>query len=187
MARIEDLAEVYGEHIATPWQRTVAGAQRVIAVQYDKELERVLRARRGEFETRTRAAGHDWHEVDVTTAFSDWLSAAEYRDAYFESPEDLQINLAAEFPEYVAERVRAVLTRPEVTENSVVAVLGLGSLLGFAHVSDMLKKVEPDIRGRLLLFFPGSIENNRFSLLDSHDGWNYMAVVVSLAGARSGT
>jgi hypothetical protein len=159
----------------------------VIAVQYDKELERVLRARRGEFETRTRAAGHDWHEVDVTTAFAAWLGAAEYRDAYFESPEDLQIRLAAEFPEHVAERVRAVLSRPEVTENSVVAVLGLGSLLGFAHVSDMLKKVEPDIRGRLLLFFPGSIENNRFSLLDSHDGWNYMAVVVSLAGARSGT
>lgn len=56
MARIEDLAELYGQHIATPWQRTVAGAQRIIMVVYDKELERVLRARTGEFETRTRAA-----------------------------------------------------------------------------------------------------------------------------------
>ncbi len=46
MARIEDLAEKYGRHIATPWQRTVAGAQRVVMVVYDKELERTLRARK---------------------------------------------------------------------------------------------------------------------------------------------
>ena len=112
MARIEDLAELYGQHIATPWQRTVAGAQRVIMVVYDKELERVLRARKGEFETRTRAAGHDWHEVELTTAFATWLAADDYRDAYFESPEDLQLKLDAEFPDYVADRIRAVLSRP---------------------------------------------------------------------------
>jgi hypothetical protein len=86
MARLEDLADLYGQHIATPWQRTVAGAQRVVMVAYDKELERVLRARKGEFETRTKAAGHDWHEVDLTNAFASWLAADEYRDAYFESP-----------------------------------------------------------------------------------------------------
>lgn len=80
MARIEDLAELYGQHIAIPWQRTVAGAQRVIMVAYDKELERVLRARKGEFDTRTRAAGHDWHEVDLTTCFATWLAADEYRE-----------------------------------------------------------------------------------------------------------
>ena len=60
MARIEDLAERYGRHIATPWQRTVAGAQRVVMVVYDKELERTLRARMLAFETATREAGHDW-------------------------------------------------------------------------------------------------------------------------------
>jgi hypothetical protein len=32
MSRIEDLAEHYAKHIATPWQRTEAGAQRVIMV-----------------------------------------------------------------------------------------------------------------------------------------------------------
>src|SRR5207248_1659215 len=74
VARLEDLADLYGQHIATPWQRTVAGAQRVIIVAYDKEGERVLRARKGEFETRTKAAGHDWHEVDLTNAFASWLA-----------------------------------------------------------------------------------------------------------------
>ncbi|WP_321894635.1 BREX protein BrxB domain-containing protein [Paraburkholderia heleia] len=183
MARLEDLAELYGNHISTPWQRTVAGAQRVIMVTYDKELERVLRARKDEFETRTRAAGHDWFEVDVTTAFSSWLAADDYREAYFESPEDLQMKLDAEFSDYVASLIRSVLTRTEVTENSVVAVLGVGSLFGFARVSQVLKLVEGDVTGRLVVFFPGQFEQNNYRLLDARDGWNYMAVPISIHSA----
>jgi hypothetical protein len=68
MARIEDLAESYRRHIATPWQRTVAGAQRVAMVVYDKELERTLVARKLAFETATREAGHDWQEIDISRA-----------------------------------------------------------------------------------------------------------------------
>lgn len=183
MARIEDLADYYGHHIATPWQRTVAGAQRVVMVAHDKEMERILRARIGEFETRTRAAGHDWHEVDLTTAFSAWLAADDYRDAYFESPEDLQLKLEAEFPEYVAGKIRAVLTRVDVSDSSVVAVFGVASLFGFARFSQVLKLVEGDIRGRLVVFFPGQFEQNNYRLLDARDGWNYMAVPISIHSA----
>jgi len=183
MARFEDLADIYEHHIETPWQRTVAGAQRVIMVAYDKELERVLRARKGEFETRTRAAGHDWHEVDLTNAFSSWLAGDEYREAYFESPDDLLLKLIGEFSEFVAERIRVVLTSPEVSETSVVAMLGAGSLYGFTHVSEVLKSVERDIRGRLVVFFPGTIEQNNYRLLDARDGWNYMAVPISIHSA----
>jgi hypothetical protein len=183
MARLEDLADLYGQHIATPWQRTVAGAQRVVMVAYDKELERVLRARKGEFETRTKAAGHDWHEVDLTTAFASWLAADEYREAYFESPEDLQLKLKDEFPEYAADKIRALLTLPSVTENSVVAAFGAGSLYGFTHVSEVLKRVERDVRGRLVVFFPGTLEQNNYRLLDARDGWNYMAIPISIHNA----
>lgn len=185
MARIEDLAELYGHHIATPWQRTVAGAQRVIMVVYDKELERVLRARKGEFETRTRAAGHGWHEIDLTTAFATWLAADEYRDAYFKSPEDLQLKLDAEFPDFVAERLRAVLSRDDVGENSAVAVFGVASLFGFARMSQVLKLVEGDVRGRLVVFFPGQYEQNNYRLLDARDGWNYMAVPITIHSVGS--
>lgn len=183
MSRFEDLAELYGQHIATPWQRTIAGAQRVVMVVYDKELERVLRARKGEFETRTKAAGHDWHEVDLTNAFASWLAADEYREAYFEAPEDLQLKLTSEFPEYVADKIRAVLTAPTVSESSVVAVFGAGSLYGFTHVSEVLKSVERDVRGRLVIFFPGTFEQNNYRLLDARDGWNYMAVPISIHSA----
>lgn len=183
MARIEDLAELYGQHIATPWQRTVAGAQRVILVVYEKERERVLRARKGEFETRTQAAGHDWHEVDLTSAFASWLAADEYRDAYFRAPNDLQLKLPGEILEYVAEKLRAVLTAPEVTETSVVAVFGAGSLYGFTHLSEVLTRVDREVRGRLVVFFPGTFEQNNYRLLDARDGWNYLAVPISIHGA----
>ena len=149
MARIEDLAELYGLHIATPWQRTVAGAQRVIMVTYEKELERTLRARKGEFENRTRAAGYDWVEIDLADSFARWLTADEYREAYFESPDDLRLKLEAEFPEYVADKLRAAAVNADDPTRTVVAVLGVASLFGFARVSHILKLVEPDVRGRL--------------------------------------
>jgi len=182
MARIEDLAERYGRHIATPWQRTVAGAQRVLMLVYDKELERTLRARKQAFRTATEQAGHDWHEVDVTDAFATWMADDDYREEYFASPQDLQLKLDAEFAEHVADRIRHVLTQPEVTETSVVAVFGVGALFGFTRVSRILKMVETEIRGRLAVFFPGQFERNNYRLLDARDGWNYLAVPITSHG-----
>lgn len=180
LSRIEDLADLYAKHIATPWQRTVAGAQRVIMVVYDKQLERTLRARKAAFEMATRAVEHGWHEVDLTTLFSTWLGRDEYRDAYFASPEDLQLKLDAEFADHAAEQIRAVLARPEVGASSVVGVFGAASLFGFTRMSEVLKRVEGDIRGRLVVFFPGHYEQNNYRLLDARDGWNYMAVPIAL-------
>ena len=180
MTRIENLAEQYGRHIATPWQRTVAGAQRVVMVVYDKELERTLRARKLAFETATRQAGHEWHEVDLSRVFAEWMAQDDYRDEYFVSPEDLQLKLDAEFAEYVAERLSEQLTQSGVTETSVVAVFGVGTIFGFVHISQILKAVENDIRGRLVVFFPGHHERNNYRLLDARDGWNYLAVPITL-------
>lgn len=180
MGRIEELADRYAKHIATPWQRTVAGAQRVIMVVYDKTLERTLRARKAVFEMATRESSHDWFEVDLSNIFARWMAADEYREAYFEIPEDLQLKLDAEFADFVADCLRAQLVRPEVTNDSVVAVFGVGALFGFTRMSKVLKLIEADIRGRLVVFFPGQFENNNYRLLDARDGWNYMAVPITL-------
>ena len=182
MARIEDLAERYGRHIATPWQRTISGAQRVVMIVYDKELERTLRARKLAFETATRQANHDWYEVDVTGAFAEWMAADDYREEYFAAPDDLQLKLEAEFAEHVAERVRSVLAKPEVTEASVVALFGAGALFGLIRISQVLKLIERDIQGRLVVFFPGHKDGNNYRLLDARDGWNYLAVAITLNG-----
>lgn len=182
MSRIEDLAERYGRHIGTPWQRTVAGAQRVVMIVYDKELERTLRARKVAFEMATRQAGHDWHEVDVNNAFASWMAEEDYREEYFATPEDLRLKLEAEFPEFVASRIRSVLNHSNVTPASVVGVFGVGGLFGLTRVSQVLKLVEPDIRGRLVVFFPGQLEKNGYRLLDGRAGWNYMAIPITLHG-----
>lgn len=180
MGKIEELSERYGQHIATPWQRTVSGAQRVVMVVYDKELERTLRARKQLFELETQKGFHEWFEVDVTTTFAEWMAKDEYREAYFESPSDLVLKLEAEFADAVADRIRAQLTHPAVTETSVVAVFGVGAVFGFTRFSSVLKLVEGDIKGRLVVFFPGSYEQNNYRLLDARDGWNYLAAPITM-------
>jgi hypothetical protein len=186
MGRIEELADKYAQHISTPWQTNIAGAQRVIMIVYDKELERTLRARKLAFETATRDSGHDWKEVDVSGVFANWIANDEYREAYFESPEDLQLKLEAKFADVVADHIRATLTLPEVTKNSVVAIVGVGALFGFTRLSKVLKLIETDILGRLLIFFPGQYDRNNYRLLDARDGWNYLAVPITLHGTGSG-
>lgn len=183
MGRIEELAARYERHLRAPWQRTVAGAQRVMLVVHDKELERALRARKAEFEQRTRAAGHDWVEHDCTRSFARWMAAQEYREAYFEAPGDLRMKLDAELVDAVADPLRALLRKSD--DNTVVALTGVASLYGLARVSDLIQAVEPDIRGRLAVFFPGTKDGNNYRLLDARDGWNYLAQAITLHGDKA--
>jgi hypothetical protein len=76
MGKVEDLAGEYERHVCGPWPRTLAGAQRVVVVVYEKELERTLRARVAEFEHRTREAGHGWVLHDFTDSFARWMAGS---------------------------------------------------------------------------------------------------------------
>ncbi|MFB6271383.1 MAG: BREX protein BrxB domain-containing protein [Salinibacter sp.] len=181
MGRIEDLAAEYERHICVPWQRTITGAQRVVMVVYEKHLERTLRARLGEFEQRTTRHGHPWINYDCTTLFAEWMAAADYREAYFESPDDLDMKLRDEFLDYVAEPLREQLLAADA--DTVVAMTGVASLYGFARVSDVIRSVEPDIAGRLVVFFPGTKDDNVYRLLDARDGWNYQAHCITVHDA----
>ena len=50
MGRIEDLKDRYESHVSMPWDRTLAGPQRVWFAVYDKADERRLRARLGDLQ-----------------------------------------------------------------------------------------------------------------------------------------
>lgn len=180
MGRIEQLADRYESHIAAPWLKNLAGAQKAIFIVYDKADERKLRAKRREFEMRTRDAGHAWREVDLTDIFPRWMAQDEYRDAYFESPEDLTLKLEAEFIEFAATDLLKTLSADDVDDETVVAVFGAAALYGFGHISELLRHLEGEIRGRLVLFFPGTYDQNNYQLLDARDGWNYLAVPITL-------
>jgi hypothetical protein len=178
MGKLEQLASRYERYIKVPWQRTLAGAQRVILVVYDKELERSFRARKQEWAQRTRSAGCHWVEFDCTKSFANWMASDEYREAYFEQPEDLQMKLDAEFIQYLSDHLRSDLQSAD--DKTVVGVTGVGSLYGFARVSELVRSVEPEIQGRLAVFFPGTKDGNNYRLLDARDGWNYLANSITL-------
>lgn len=178
LSRIGKLARAYERHIGAPWQRTLAGAQRVVFVVYDKEMERTVRARIGEFAQATRGAGHGWMLVDCTSWFAEWMARDEYRDAYFEDPSLLEMKLESEFRAESAQKLAVALE--DAGDDAVVALLGVASLYGFLRLSDLIRSVEPAVRGRLVVFFPGSKTENNFRLLDARDGWNYLAQAITL-------
>ena len=177
MSEIEDLLSRYERYVRLPWDHKLAGAQKVWFARYDPVQERRLRLRIGEFQTATTDAGHMWRLVDITDSFAKWMTNHEYKDAYFEHPEDLELALV-DFSDFVAERVRQELKHPGVDENTVVAVLGLASLFGLIRVAELIAKVDSEIPGRLLAFFPGQRDGSNWRLLNARDGWNYHAVPI---------
>ncbi len=181
MGQIERLIQNYDTRVALPWERNLAGPQRVWFALYGKTEERRLRRRLEEFEISTRRANHGWLTADLTDSFAQWLSKHEYRDGYFEYPEHLEPESAAidDFKEALVQQVTKVFTSPKANESSVVAVYGTASLFGFCRVSELVSRVESSIRGRLLVFFPGEHENNTYRFLDAREGWNYLAVPIT--------
>jgi hypothetical protein len=179
-SKVAKLVSAYRQHLTVPWQAGLAAIQRVIFAVYDKADELRLRANIGEFELATQQAGKQWLLVDVTNAFPEWMATQEYCDAYFESPEDLAGYQAGELTEFVADlnaKLRARISA-EAGPDSVVALLGVGTLFGLARVSSVVEGIKEAVQGRLLVFFPGEHhpENHTYRLLDARDGWNYLAV-----------
>jgi len=177
--RIEALCTAYARYVSLPWDKAVAGPQRIWFAVYKPSDERRLRLRLLDFEFATRQAGHGWRRCDLTDAFARWMAAQDYREAYFESPEDLR-NPHPDFEGFVASLVRQELAAAD--EDMVVAVSGVASLFGFMRVSRLMELVEDSICGRLLVLFPGAYEDNNYRLLDARDGWNYHAVPITATG-----
>jgi len=175
-SKIARLIQSYQSYIELPWEKGLAGVQKVIFTVYDKTEELRMRTQIEEFEIATTTAKHDWQLIDITDAFPQWMAQQEYRDGYFEYPEDLQDKLS-EFTEYVVTHINNQLN--EVDDNTVVALQGVAGIFGFSHVSEIVAEVANNVKGRMLVFFPGEYENNNYRLLDARPGWNYQAVPIT--------
>jgi hypothetical protein len=185
VAKVEGLLAAYERFVSLPWAQRVAPEERVWFALYEPREERRLRLRLGAFEEATVRAGHAWSACDLADEFARWMAAQEYRESYFESPEDLTEDLLDDFAEHVAAVVMSTLRRPRAGEESVVAVYGVGSLFGLLRVSRLLEMVSSEIRGRLLVFFPGEHDGGSYRLLDARDGWNYFAIpITALEGEK---
>ena len=178
MSRTNRLVKSYSKYIAVPWRDDAAAAQRVIFCVYNETEELRLRAKVDEFEIATREVGHHWEIFDLTDTFASWLAAQRYAKSYFQKP-NLLSTLLPKYLSYIETEFNAFLQKKEVTEDFVVALQGVGSLFGFLKVKEVVDKLAPQVKGRLLVFFPGSYENNNYRLLDGYDGWNYLAVTIT--------
>jgi hypothetical protein len=179
-SKLAKLVSTYQQHLTVPWQAGLAAIQRVIFIVYDKTDELRLRANVDEFALVTEQAKKQWLMIDVTNAFPEWMSTLEYRDAYFECPDDLSgypLGELSGFIESLVEQLKARIAA-SAGPNTVVALLGVGSLFGLARVSNLVESLKDSVAGRLLVFFPGEYhpENHTYRLLDARDGWNYLAV-----------
>ncbi|HNC99356.1 MAG TPA: DUF1788 domain-containing protein, partial [Myxococcota bacterium] len=174
--RIDQLVERYKQVVSLPWERHLAGPQRVWFAIYDKSDERRLRYRLSDFEAATTLAAHRWREVDLTDAFARWMGELPYRDAYFEDPSEIE-RVLPEFQSAVVERILGEFRAADA--DTVVALRGVACLFGLLKVSDLVQRLSTHVPGRLLVLFPGEHEGNNYRLLDARDGWNYLAVPIS--------
>lgn len=178
MSQVDDLIKAYGDFIALPWQADLAHPQRVLMAIYAPKYERRVRLRLKDFENATNKADRGWKQVDISNLFEEWLSDNAYKERYFARPKRLDTALEGFFDDMTG-KVRETIRK--ATERDVVAVVGAGMLFGLGdkiRVSALLDRVDVDIRGRLLILFPGSAEDNRYRLLGAGDGWNYLATPI---------
>lgn len=177
MSAIDRLLTNYSRQVRLPWSGNMSGKQRVWFAVYPPAEERRVRARLPQFEAVTLEARHGWSAIDLTPLLPDWIASHEYREAIFEEPEHFSTNSEIEIR--AAEKVCQACSREEADAASVVAVTGLASLFDFIRVSSLIERVEDNVRGRLLVFFPGEYAGNVYRFMDARDGFNYMAVPIT--------
>ena len=178
MAGIEQLLKSYEKYVKLPWSASLAGPQKVWFAIYSPSDERRLRARISAFQTATRLSGHGWIPYDLTDSFPQWMASHDYREAYFETPEDIEMSLE-DYSDTLVSDLKQQLEKPEADNKTVFAIFGLASLFGLIRASHLIEQIAWGLRGRLLVFFPGERDGANYRLLDARDGWNYLAIPIT--------
>ncbi len=161
-----------------PWRSDVAPDQRVVFCVYDEKDELRIRAKIDEFELVSQRSQHEWAVFDLSDTFAQWFSGLRYTESYFLEPHLLE-TIIHKYLSFIVDEFSVFLEQNGIGNNWVVALTGVGTLFGFLKVKDVVDKIAPMVNGRLLVFFPGSYENNNYRLLDGYDGWNYLAVSIT--------
>jgi hypothetical protein len=177
MNTIDRLFSNYSRQVRLPWSANVSGKQRIWFAVYPPTDERRVRARLPQFEAVTLEANHGWSTVDLTRLLPEYLAAHKYRESIFRSPQHLRAGSDLEVR--AATLVNQACSSEEANAGSVVSVTGLASLFDFMRVSSMIERVEDNVLGRMLVFFPGEYTNNVYRFMDARDGFNYMAIPIT--------
>jgi hypothetical protein len=180
MSRIDDLIANYERFVALPWQSNLAPAQKVWMAVYSPDEEKRLRLHLQAFETASRKAGYGWGLINISDEFEKWMVSQEYRESYFANPEFMKTAMVNFFSQLI-EDVKTQL-RAQTTKENIVGLVGASSLYGLGEkvkLSALVEAVQDEVKGRLLVFFPGEVEGDNYRLLDAKDGWNYHATLIT--------
>ena len=177
MSAVDRLLSNYSRQLRLPWSANMSGKQRVWFAVYPPAEERRVRARLPQFEALTLEANHRWIPVDLTRVLPEFLAAHKYRESIFQEPQHFKAGDKLEVR--AAALLNEACSREEADAGSVVAVTGLSSLFDFMRVSSLIDRVEDNVPGRLLVFFPGEFAGNVYRFMDARDGFNYMAVPIT--------
>ena len=175
MNKVSKLLAGYEAQLGLEWEKGLHGGEKTWFAIYDPADERRIRAFLGEFELGTLSVGKKWLHYDVTDSFETWLAKSEYREEYFQDPDFLEMQYQ-DFEQDLVRKLKESCQKSD--EETVFAITGVGSLFGFVRVSHLVGGLEDSVKGRLLVFFPGSVEANTYRLLNARDGWNYRAVAI---------
>jgi len=184
MSRLDQLIQSYRRHAAIPLKQSVTVAERTWFVVYSPEEERRLRSRLAEFEIATKDCGLHWQEIDLTGSYTRWLDQlddSDERAAMLASPaivEDYAVPGYCDFLADIIRKAAASLPADEV-ESTVFAVTGLMELYDFIHVSQVMDALNKEVRGVLVIFFPGDREENTYRFLGARTGWDYLATPIT--------
>ena len=182
MARIDQLLTNFCRHVALPPRTNLPFSQRVWFLVYPPEDERRMKNRIGEFELATREADLDWHQVDLTGSFADWIDTydSEEREACLADPEVVEDYADPGFCDFLCRRIMDAMAAisPEQAERTILAVTGLMELYDFVHVSYVVDALNTQYPGAILLFFPGERVENTYRFINARTGWNYLAVPI---------
>ncbi len=172
---MDDLLGQFRRQVSLPWAQDTARDYRVWIMHYDRVLERRIQGRLHEFEALARQFNHGWASLNLASLVAPWFAGHELFGGLAEQPDELP-GLLPDFEEYVVATVRARLQ--VLNEQDFLALSGVGALFGLMRASTLTEKLAPDIKGRLLLLFPGRHANGVYRLLDARDGWTYRAIPI---------
>jgi hypothetical protein len=184
MSRLDQLIQSYRRHAAIPIKQSVTAAERTWFVVYSPEEERRLRSRLAEFEIATKDCGLHWQEIDFTGSFTRWLDQfddPDERDTVLASPSIVEDYAVPGYCDYLTDSIRKVVAAASLDEmeHTVFAVTGLMELYDFIHVSQVMDALNKEVRGVLVIFFPGDREANTYRFLGARTGWDYLATPIT--------
>jgi len=172
---IDDLIHAYEKAVNGKWDQTLSGQERIWFLVYAPDMQRKVDFRLGDFENATKKAGKKWVKVSVKGCFPEWMAAHDYREEYFQEPELLVDQLEFDFKSFAIKYALNKINDQYIDNDSVIAFTDVSSLFGFTRLSDVLNHIAGQVKGRLLVFFPGEFTKNQYRLLDARDGWSYLA------------